>query len=737
MQAIGATVTGTVRDADTGRPLPGAVAVLGDAGLTTVTDSAGRYVLRDVPPGPHHLSIHQLGYAERNLHALVPRSGRLEINVSLTPDPIRLPAVEVRSAAAVRGAETRGEGPFPDRRLSAAAIRNHPLLTEADVFHALTGVEAVARPEAPSGLHVRGGAAEQTAYLLDGIPVFSPYHAAGMFSAWNPDAIEDIALLSSAPSPALPDVLSGVVVATTRPPGLRLRTQGSLGTTQARITVDGPAGFLGAGFVVSLRSGYPGFLAQPGDRSHLRGETGDWLGKIEAPAFGGLLRLLAWESEDELDASAVAEPGTDTSRNRFGWQSRSLGFAWSRDWPGGLAFEMRGWSAGSSAGATWPGAAGGASGLDNERRDEGFLLEVTRDGGGHSTSAGVRLERSRTSYRVDGDEAPPFSLDSRTPVSAAFVRHTRPLGPHNLLEASASVMAVDGELHWGPRVRIAWDAAELLTLSGSWARLHQFAQSLRNAESVTGAIFPVDLYVGAGAPGVPVASNSQWVFAADYRPGPGIRIAAQAYTVRSNGLLLSAPRAGGPFATGAFETGTGRSRGLSIEGAFSASRVGVLAGWTWQDVRLLYPDTGYVPDHGARQLLETGIIVFPSASSSIRLGIAGAFGRRATAVTGAFEWESCNLLDRGCEFGGTPITSAETLGGTPLPAYLRLDLGVRKHWHLELGGRDALLGAFASFTNLLGRRNLLTVATDPLTGERTQIEMRPRAPLAVGLDWWF
>jgi hypothetical protein len=732
-------VTGTVRDGDTGRPLPGAVAVLGDAGLTTtVTDSTGRYVFRDVPAGPQHLAVRHMGYAERTLHALVPRSGRLEIDLALTPDPIRLPAVEVRGAAAMRGVETRRDGPFPDRRLSAAAVRNHPLLTEADVFHALTGVEAVARPEAPSGLHVRGGAAEQTAYLLDGIPVFSPYHAAGMFSAWNPDAIEDIALLSSAPSPALPDVLSGVVVATTRAPGSRLRTQGSLGSTQARVTVDGPAGFRDAGFAVSLRSGYPAILAPRDDPSHLRGETGDWLGKVETPAFGGRLRLLGYGSEDEIDAAVDADtPGPGTVRNRFDWQSRSLGFAWSRDGLGGFAFEMRGWSAGSSASATWPGAAGGAAALDSERRDEGFLLEVTREGSGRSTSAGIRLERSMTSYRVEGDGAPAFSLDSRTPVSAAFVRHTRPLGPRNLLEASASLMAVDGELHWGPRARIAWGAAEALTLSGSWARLHQFAQSLRNAESVAGAIFPVDLYVGAGAAGVPVASNSQWVVAADYRPGPGIRIATQVYTVRANGLLFSAPRAGGPFVTGAFETGRGRSRGLSIEGAVSASRVGILAGWTWQDVRLQYQDASYVPDHGARQLVEAGIILFPSASFSVRLGIAGAFDRRATAVTGAFEWESCNLLDRGCEFGGTPVTSAESLGGTRLPDYLRLDLGVRKHWHLELGGRDAALGAFASFTNLLGRHNLLTLATDPLTGARTQIEMRPRSPLAIGLDWWF
>ena len=31
----------------------------------------------------------------------------------------------------------------------------------------------------------------------------------------------------------------------------------------------------------------------------------------------------------------------------------------------------------------------------------------------------------------------------------------------------------------------------------------------------------------------------------------------------------------------------------------------------------------------------------------------------------------------------------------------------------------------------------LTVVTDPATGRQTEIEMRPRAPLVVGLDWRF
>jgi hypothetical protein len=48
-----------------------------------------------------------------------------------------------------------------------------------------------------------------------------------------------------------------------------------------------------------------------------------------------------------------------------------------------------------------------------------------------------------------------------------------------------------------------------------------------------------------------------------------------------------------------------------------------------------------------------------------------------------------------------------------------------------------MLAMFGTFTNLLGRTNVLTIVTDPTTGGRSAIEMRPRSPLVVGLDWRF
>lgn len=739
LQATGATVVGTVRDRATGEPLPGAVVALTDLDRITTTDAWGRYELRAVPSGPQHLTARSIGYTERTLHALVPRDGVLEINVSLHPEPIAIEALEVRPRIPVRGVDPADDIVYPDRGLSIAAVRNHPLLAEPDALQALGGGGVVLSPESPRGVHVRGGASDQIAYLLDGIPVFSPYHTAGLFSAWNPDALSRIHLSSSSPSPAQPEALSGTITAVTRAPGSRLRAQGSVSTTQMRLTVDGPVGLGGAGYLVSLRSGFPGLIGGRQEASYLSGESGDWLAKIEVPALSGRLRLLGYDSGNEIDAVAAAEAEEvpDPGRNVFDWHSRSLGAEWAGSLSG-VSIRFRGWRATADAEAAWIEETGAAE-LGASRRDHGLVAAVELGDTTSTTTAGIRAEWSSTTYRVGSEPgaATDGILRARTPLTAAFIQHDRAMGRRTRIELGASLIAAAGELHLGPRARLIWEPWKRLVFSGSYARTLQYAQSLRNPESVVGGIFPADLYIGAAAPDVPVARSDLGVISAEYRPLPGLRLGVEAYERDLAGLVLVAPRAGEPFASLGTVGGSGAARGLAFDAAVSTARYGIVASYGLQRVRLEYRDSSYVPDHGSTQLIDAGVIVFPTASSSVRVGITGALGRRTTPLTTPFEWESCNLLDRGCEFAGSPEADVDRLGATKLPAYLRLDLGLRKHWHLRAGGRDVVLALFGTVANLLGRKNVLTHAIDPSTGERVEIEMRPLAPLLVGLDWRF
>ena len=95
----------------------------------------------------------------------------------------------------------------------------------------------------------------------------------------------------------------------------------------------------------------------------------------------------------------------------------------------------------------------------------------------------------------------------------------------------------------------------------------------------------------------------------------------------------------------------------------------------------------------------------------------------------ASAWQSSHL--------GDGLHLELPLGETELPGYYRLDLGIRKQWHVTFAGREGRMAAFATATNLLSRSNVLTVSEDPSTGERSFLDMRPLSPIVVGIDWRF
>jgi len=58
-------------------------------------------------------------------------------------------------------------------------VSGDALLAEPDAFAALHRGGVALERESPAGVHVRGGASDQTAYLLDGIPGHFPATSSG------------------------------------------------------------------------------------------------------------------------------------------------------------------------------------------------------------------------------------------------------------------------------------------------------------------------------------------------------------------------------------------------------------------------------------------------------------------------------------------------------------------------------------------------------------------------------
>jgi hypothetical protein len=742
-QAALVPVVGTVRDAGSGTPLAEVIVSIKDLQRTVLTDEFGRYAF-DAPPGTQRIVVQRFGYTPQSFDALIPEQGTLEINIELRREPILLAPIEVRAPVSIRGLDGSAHPlAFPDRTMSQAAMYQHPLSAEPDALRAISGGEIAVDPESPSGIHIRGGASDQVAYLLDGIPVFSPYHTGGTFGAWNPDALASVDVIAASPYHAAPEALSGVVLANTRAPGARFQTRGSISATQARATVNGPLGPTGAGYLVSVGSAFPGLVVHKNDPTQMNGDNLDWIGVVESPLLGGRVRFVGNESRNDIDVSAAAQTSDtattfDPPRNTLGWDSRSLGGEWARPISASASLVVRAWSAFGNASTAWIGPDSLES-LASNHREDGVVAMVDVSALGGTTTAGARVQRIETSYslRPASSAGRSRSFDGVTPVSTVFLDHDRHVAPNVEVEASLASAYSAGTVYYSPSAQVGWRAAPTLFFSGSVARRHQFGQSLRNTESVVSNVFPADLYVGSGDSGIPVASSDIGIVAIEHRPTPWLRFGAQAYLRDFDALVLVAPHTAAPYATDGFVVGSGDAHGWSFEAGASGEHYGVLASYAYQRVELRYPDGGYAPNYGAAHTFEAGLVLSPISSYSVRLGFEGILGRRTTAALGSFEWEACNMLDGGCEFAGSPSEWSEGLGRTGLPAYYRLDLGVRKQWDMRLGGREGRLAVFGTATNLLSRVNVLTVAVDPATGERSKVEMVPLSPLVVGIDWRF
>ncbi len=741
-QSILVPVSGVVRDADSGAPLAAVVVSVAGLGQSVGTDEQGRYSF-EAPPGTVHVTVARFGYAPQAFDALIPESGVLEINVALRREPILLAPIEVRAPVSIRGLDDPPRSvAFPDRTVSQAAMYQHPFSPEPDAFRALGGGEVTLEPETPSGLHVRGGTTDQVGYLLDGIPVFSPYHSGGTFSAWNADALASVDLVAASPLNTAPDALSGVVSANTRAPGRHFQTRGSVSAMQARATIDGPVGRTSAGYLMSVGSAFPGLVIHKDEPSHLRGDNVDLLAKLESPLLGGRLRLIGYQSRNDVDVAAVAEPydtvAIHPSRSTLGWNNRSLGGEWARALGDDAALVLRAWSATGDASTAWIGP-DSLEHLASSRRDDGAVAMVELDALGGSTKTGVRVQEVESAYSLQpaSSEERALSFQDVMPMTTLFVQHGRPLAAQVGIDVSFASTLAMGEVFYSPSAQVSWRASPTVLVSASGVRRQQFGQSLRNPESVVSNIFPVDLYVNAGGSGLPVATSNIGILALEHRPNAWLRLGAQAYLRDFESLALVAPFTAEPYATDGLVVGSGESHGLSLEAGASSERYGFLASYAFQSVEFRYPTGSYAPGYSSAHTFQAGLVLSPSSSYSIRLGFQGIVGRRTTAALGSVEWEACNILDGGCEFAGSQSQWSEALGGTGLPAYYRLDLGARKQWDVSFLGRDGHIAVFGTATNLLARMNVLTVSVDPSTGARSNVDMMPASPLVVGVDWRF
>jgi hypothetical protein len=182
-QQLTQTIRGTVVDATTRSPLPGANVVLLDHEplIGTVTTTEGRFVLERVPLGRRSLRISFLGYESSEISNLVVTSGReVQLEVALREQVIVGEDVVV-TAEILKDQPINRMVLASARSLSVEATRRYAggLDDPARMASAFAGVTSTGGVQ-ENALVIRGNSPKGVQWRLEGVEIPNPNHFAGM-----------------------------------------------------------------------------------------------------------------------------------------------------------------------------------------------------------------------------------------------------------------------------------------------------------------------------------------------------------------------------------------------------------------------------------------------------------------------------------------------------------------------------------------------------------------------------
>jgi carboxypeptidase family protein/TonB-dependent receptor-like protein len=735
-------VTGRVTArADTGAAAPaqGATASVLRTSLGATTDADGRFLLERVPVGSLTLRVRLLGYRSAEQAIRVRAGDTLRVEVTLQPEAQLL--APVRTNAQPTDVEMFLSKPNVGTvAMGKSAMAGVPSVGEPDVVRVvqlLPGV--VARNDFNTGLNVRGGEADQNLILLDGLPIYNPFHFGGLFSTFMDATVGSIELMTAAFPARYGGRLSSVLdvrsaeetrtgvhaTADVSALGATGRLAGTFNGGLGTWSLAGRRTYADAVMTVFTNNAFP---------YHFR----DFHGHATY-AFPGNVRLAVtgYAGRDVLDAN-LAEIESDSTPGgagegqwAFDWGNRVLGVSISKD-VGRATLEQRVSASGFS---TVLDLGDGAFSQRNTIRDLRLGGSLLARGTTHDRMIGYDLATHRIRYASGSPQTgtTAFDLVQRPMSAAVWVDDLWRLSSRWLVEGGLRAEGLTGR-DWAalsPRVSLKYFATPRLALTAAAGRVTQWQHSLAG----DGPMRYFEVWIASDS-FIPVATAWHWVAGAERRVGDAGSVRLEGYYKRYE-RVMEANWSEDPQRRGdEFFAAEGRSYGLDLLARWQPM-TGV-AGWItysygvssrWRD------SLRWAPGHDRRHDLD---VVATWRLAKYRLGARFGFatGTPYTPIVGEI---ARRVYDPSRDHWGTgdPRIFTESLGGprngARFPPTQRLDLDASREFHV----RGATVTPYVSVVNAYNAKNvfiyLYEYSTDlPTRRAISQFPILPSLGVRVG-----
>jgi hypothetical protein len=755
LDAQSATVQGSVRDAD-GAAVYAAVVSLhqGDArAYAADSDRLGSFRIWEVLAGSYEVRVQALGYREHVEAIELGPAETLELDVRLDPSALELEGIEVeaeRSRDRVRFEEIGGA---TVRELERADFRLVPGIAEPDPVRAvevLPGV--VSTSDFSAAFHVRGGSQDQNLILLDGVPVFSPFHLGGLFSVFNADMIARVELMSGGFAAQHGGRVSSVLEIESDPGDGDFGGEGAISLLASRLALGGrlPRGVadaLGHADVrwrVSARRSYFDVLFKPAFEFpyHLT----DVQAVVEGWTHGGdRLTVTAYTGRDVFDLTSLDEDDFPL-RVDWDWGNDVVGLRWSRPRRGGGSLDVHANVSRYGTGLTFPDFAD----TDFESRIRQAQLRADLDlrpSSRWSVQTGASIERLRYANRfvTGGTEFGGGAGSGWLLGGYAQARWSLPRAW--LVEVGVRADAWspdpgDGVVEPSPRLAMKrFFAGGDMAVKLAAGRYTQFLHSLRDEELPIG----LDIWVLAGARAPHTLSDQLQVGVEGYRDIDWYW-SVEGYVRRFDGVVTFNAADDPNDDTDDILPGRGLSWGADL---IVRKETGDVQGWlalsflkadrTFEDVLSPLdprPEIEYPPIFDRR--IDADLVLTYPAPWGWEGGLRWNFGTGIpyTRALGSYTYYTPrNVGDRGLEADDDVISGVGVVLGprnaARYPLYHRLDVSFRRRFDKSWGA----LTPYVNLVNVYNRKNVLFYfyEYDRSPPVRSGISMFPILP-TVGLE---
>ncbi len=724
------------------RPLPFAIvqATMPGKQRTILADSLGRYRIEALPPGPVRLRVSHVAHRSARLSVAVPEGETVSVDIDLEWSPIELRPVLVIADQIIRPRPLGGiEAPIPSVEVIALGVSAG--MAEAGLGEAAAALPGNDPADPSDVLFMRGSTTDLKLVLLDGAPVYTPFHLGGLLSSFDASTVGAAALHTGGAPARYDGGLSYILDLRTRPPRRdRLHVRGGLDLISANIAAEGPIGER-VGFAASSRALHD-YGASVLGGGHTPYGYRDALARVDARLGEGhsLSATAFWNRESVLlnpNRTGADPSGSFVVPEDATWGNHALVLAY------------RGTLAKVALDATIS-ASGYRAELPLRPADEGPVPPLAENDGilaGAETGRlrlalhgsaplgdsrlrfGAALDRTETLYsaRRFADVATGTESEADGLAAGVYLDGVWNLAPglDLRLGTRADAFSTEGGVRVAPRVALLWSLSDEALLTVAAGRYHQFS---RASDEELDLVASEGTLSTSAATLLSVATADHVAVSLDQQLNDRVRLGIEGFWKVFTGL-------GGPGAEALYSSGIDLQ--VLRQGAGMTAWVGYNLSWFWS----AGSGIGGTSTFTGRQLLSAGL----RGSLNGRMGGAVTLGYSAGLPYTSIPFGSRAALDatEDVTFAQTtPLSGAlaqedPVFSGRPDDGFLRLDVELFTRFTAHIAGHDLDVRPYLRLINALDQRDALFYYFQPWR----DADLRPLAERSLlpvfGVEWRF